>query len=92
MPTTINASNTSGGAVVTGDGSGVLELQSGGVTGITINGANVTVTGALTVAGGIPAGSLTGTLGVANGGTGAVTLRVVVLRLSPLQLLFQQAT
>ena len=74
MPTTINASNTSGGAVVTGDGSGVLELQSGGVTGITINGANVTVTGALTVAGGIPAGSLTGTLGVANGGTGAVTL------------------
>ena len=74
MPTTINASNTTGGAVVTGDGSGVLELQSGGVTGITINGANVTVTGALTVAGGIPAGSLTGTLGVANGGTGVATL------------------
>jgi hypothetical protein len=69
MPTTINASNTTGGAVVTGDGSGVLELQSGGVTGITVNGANVTVAGTLTATGG-----LTGTLPVANGGTGATTL------------------
>lgn len=55
MPTTINASNTSGGAVVTGDGSGVLELQSGGVTALTANGANVTVAGTLTATGGIPA-------------------------------------
>jgi hypothetical protein len=86
MPTTINASNTSGGAVVTGDGSGVLELQSGGVTALTANGANVTVagdaniggnavvTGTLTATGGIPVSELTGTLGVANGGTGAATL------------------
>lgn len=69
MPTTINASNTTGGAVVTGDGSGVLELQSGGVTALTANGANVTVAGTLTATGG-----LTGTLGVANGGTGVTTL------------------
>lgn len=74
MPTTINASNTSGGAVVTGDGSGVLELQSGGVTGITVNGANVTVAGTLTATGGIPVSELTGTLPVAKGGTGATTL------------------
>jgi hypothetical protein len=53
MPTTINASNTSGGAVVTGDGSGILELQSGGVTALTANGANVTVAGTLTATGGI---------------------------------------
>jgi hypothetical protein len=70
MPTTINASNTTGGAVVTGDGSGILELQSGGVTGLTVNGANVTVAGTLTATGGIPANTLTGTLGAANGGTG----------------------
>lgn len=70
MPTTINASNTTGGAVVTGDGSGVLELQSGGVTGITVNGANVTVAGTLTAAGGVPVSELTGVLPVANGGTG----------------------
>ena len=55
MPTTINASNTTGGAVVTGDGSGILELQSGGVTGITVNGPNVTVAGTLTATGGISA-------------------------------------
>lgn len=55
MPTTINASNTTGGAVVTGDGSGILELQSGGVTAVTINGANVTVAGTLTATGGISA-------------------------------------
>ena len=53
MPTTINASNTTGGAVVTGDGSGILELQSGGVTGITVNGPNVTVAGTITSTGGL---------------------------------------
>lgn len=53
MPTTINASNTTGGAVVTGDGSGILELQSGGVTGLTVNGANVTVAGTLTTTSGL---------------------------------------
>lgn len=37
MATTINASNTTGGAVVTGDGSGILQLQGSGVPGVTIN-------------------------------------------------------
>lgn len=80
MPTTINASNTTGGAVVTGDGSGVLELQSGGVTALTANGANVTVAGNLSVTGttngslsgatGLPLTTgVTGVLPVANGGT-----------------------
>jgi WD40 repeat protein len=55
MPTTINASNTSGGAIITPDGSGVLELQSGGVTGLTVSGANVTVAGTLTATGGLAA-------------------------------------
>jgi hypothetical protein len=55
MPTTINASNTSGGAIITPDGSGVLELQSGGVTGLTVSGANVTVSGTLTATGGLAA-------------------------------------
>jgi hypothetical protein len=79
MPTTINASNTSGGAIITPDGSGVLELQSGGVTGLTVSGANVTVAGTLAATGGINiSGGITGTLPVANGGTGAVTLTGVV--------------
>lgn len=37
MPTTINADTVSGGAIVTGDGSGVLALQAGGNTGLTLN-------------------------------------------------------
>lgn len=69
MPSTINASNTTGGVITTGDGSGVLELQSGGTTGLTINGANVTVAGTLTTTGKMNVSNLTGTLPIANGGT-----------------------
>lgn len=78
MPTTINASNTSGGAVVTGDGSGVLELQSGGVTGITVNGANVTVAGTLTATGGIPAvtTALTSPVSVIGNATAGAEIRL----------------
>jgi hypothetical protein len=68
MPTTINASNTSGGAVVTGDGSGVLELQSGGVTALTANVANVTVAGNANIGGNaVVTGTLTATGGVSGG-------------------------
>ena len=64
MPTIINADTATGGAIITGDTSGQLQLQSGGVTALTTNGANVTVAGALTM----------GTaLSVANGGTGVTT-------------------
>lgn len=37
MPTTINADAIAGGAIVTGDGSGILALQAGGNTGLTLN-------------------------------------------------------
>jgi len=42
MATTLNADNVSGGAVLTGDGSGVLALQASGNTGLTVN-ANGTI-------------------------------------------------
>jgi len=51
MTTTINADNVTGGAVVTADASGVLELQSSGTTAMTFNGANSTAAGNLTVTG-----------------------------------------
>lgn len=69
MPSTINASNTTGGIIATGDGSGILELQSGGTTALTANGANVTVAGTFSATGGVNVSSLTGTLPIANGGT-----------------------
>ena len=65
MPTIINADTVTGGASITGDTSGQLQLQSAGVTALTTTGANVAVAGALTM----------GTaLSAANGGTGATTL------------------
>lgn len=84
MPTTINASNTTGGAVVTGDGSGVLELQSGGVTGITVNGPNVTtagnvvVGGTLTATGGIPqiTTALTSPVSITGNSTAGAEIRL----------------
>ena len=54
MASTINASTTStSGLVYNADASGILQLQSNGVTGLTLNGntasvTNLTVTGALT--------------------------------------------
>lgn len=78
MPTIINADTASGGAIITGDGSGQLQLQSGGVTALTATGANVTVAGTFTATGGVTGvnltTSVTGILPVANGGTGAATL------------------
>jgi hypothetical protein len=37
MPTIINADTATGGAIITGDTSGQLQLQSGGVTALTTN-------------------------------------------------------
>lgn len=37
MTTTINADNVLGGAIVTGDSSGILQLQGGGTPGLTVN-------------------------------------------------------
>jgi hypothetical protein len=54
MTTLINADTVVGGAVITGDASGNLALQSGGVTGLTVSsGGTVTFAGTVT---GIPGG------------------------------------
>jgi hypothetical protein len=78
MPTIINADTATGGAIITGDTSGQLQLQSGGVTALTTNGANVVVAGTFSATGGVTgvnlATGVTGILPVANGGTGATTL------------------
>ena len=84
MATILNADTVSGGAVITGDGSGTLELQSAGVTKLTVDGSGVTLATPLPVASGGTgstsaafvdlASNVTGTLPVANGGTGAATL------------------
>jgi hypothetical protein len=65
MPSIINASSTgSGGIVQTADASGVLQLQSNGVTALSTSGANVTIAGTLTTAAqsiaraSLPAGSV----------------------------------
>jgi hypothetical protein len=48
MPSTINASSTgSGGLISTGDASGVLQLQSNGTTALTATGANLSTTGSI---------------------------------------------
>ena len=59
MATTVNADASTGGVVLTGDGSGVLELQAAGVTKVTINSSGMT---------------LANPLPVASGGTGGTTL------------------
>ena len=48
MTTIINADTITGGAIITGDASGNLALQSGGVTGLTVSsGGAVTFSGAV---------------------------------------------
>jgi hypothetical protein len=82
MATTINADTSTGGAVVTGDSSGVLALQAAGVTQVTINSSGVTLANPLPVASGGTgsssglnlATSATGTLPIANGGTNSTAV------------------
>jgi len=51
MPSIINASSTgAGGIIQTADASGVLQLQSNGVTALSTSGANVTIAGTLATA------------------------------------------
>ena len=52
MATTINADTIIGGYIVTADTSGQLELQSAGVTKLTVNSAGVALTSALLAASG----------------------------------------
>jgi len=74
MPSTINASSTgSGGLINTGDASGTLELQANGTTKLTVGASGVTIP-TLVGANVNLTSNVTGTLPVANGGTGATTL------------------
>ena len=75
MTTLINADTITGGAIITGDASGDLALQSGGVTGLTVSaGGLVTFNGPVSGNGGggaTPSGSVT--LTSASGGAQAIT-------------------
>ena len=72
MPTTINADTSTGGAIITGDTSGVLQLQSGGITAVTLTGANLTTAGNLTVTGALNSTTgLTSPALIAGGASGA---------------------
>ena len=63
MATTINADATTGGAIVTGDNSGVLQLQTDGVTALTIGtDQSATFAGSVSATGGfVGAGATIGT-------------------------------
>lgn len=70
MATTINADTSTGGAVVTGDASGVLGLQAAGSTQVTISTSGVVLANPLPVASGGTGGSATPTAGGVVYGTG----------------------
>ena len=77
MATAINADTVIGGAIVTGDASGVLGLQSAGVTGLTISGGNATFPNSATFDGSATfASALTDTV-FALGTTGSLALNPV---------------
>lgn len=81
MATTINADTVTGGAIITGDTSGVLGLQAAGSTLVTLDGATVSIAAGLTadsasITGGISGASatLTGAVSAASASiTGAVS-------------------
>ena len=66
MATKINADTVVGGAVVTADASGILELQSAGTTALTLSGASVTFATAPSVTGGADVVTTTGTQTLTN--------------------------
>ena len=80
MPSSINSTSSSpGGLISSGDTDNELEIKTGDTTAISIDASqNVTVAGDLTVSGTVSGtvdvDTVTGTLDVANGGTGATTL------------------
>lgn len=84
MPSIINASTTStSGLVQTADASGVLQLQSNGVTGLTISGntasvTNLTVSGATNLTECAQLGS-TVTYNIPDGGIGIVPFDTVLI-------------
>ena len=51
MAVTINADTITGGAIVTGDATGILELQSAGTTAVTLQSGNTTIAQKITAVG-----------------------------------------
>lgn len=70
MTTNINADTILGGAIITGDQSGELALQSGGVTKLTVTSTGVVLTNALPIASGGTNSVATPTAGGISYGTG----------------------
>lgn len=70
MTSKVNADNTLGGVILTGDSSGILELQAGGVTKATLNSSGMTLADALPVASGGTNTTATPTAGTVPYGTG----------------------
>lgn len=68
MTSKVNADNTLGGVILSGDSSGILDLQAGGVTKVTVGPSGVTLADVLPVtSGGTGASSLSGiTVGTAT--------------------------
>lgn len=70
MAVRINADTVTGGAVVTADATGIMELQSGGSTKLTLNSSGVTLASALPIASGGTNSTATATAGGIGYGTG----------------------
>lgn len=78
MTSKVNADNTLGGVILTGDSSGILELQASGNTAITLNAARAVGVGATPsfgtsgqalISGGSAAAPTWGVVGILGGGT-----------------------
>jgi len=70
MTSKVNADNTTGGVILTGDSSGILELQAGGVTKLTISPSGITMANVLPIASGGTNTTATPTAGTVPYGTG----------------------
>lgn len=92
MPTTINADTSTGGAIITGDTSGVLQLQSGGVTALTATGANVAAAGNVTAAGNLSVTGNVSVTGTLNSTTGLTSPALIAGGASGAQIRLGEAT
>jgi hypothetical protein len=88
MATILNADTVVGGAIVTGDASGVLQLQAGGNAGLTINSTQAVgvgsspsygTSGQALVSSGSGAAPTWSAVGVPGGGTGLATATAYAL-------------
>jgi len=70
MTSKVNADNTLGGVILSGDSSGILDLQAGGVTKVTISSTGVVLADVLPVASGGTGTTTTPPAGAIPYGTG----------------------